>query len=106
MVFNAGLFRENFSYLGLLYGKGKPMGGKRHASWMGLFVAEPTAGGPSTAGILDLSIDSFDEQQPAYGEAAQSLMLLDRAGKVRVNQTGKIAQQPLLGNCVTGIFSS
>ena len=39
LVFNAGLFRENFSYLGLLYGKGKPMGGKRHASWMGLFVA-------------------------------------------------------------------
>ena len=101
MVFNAGLFRENFSYLGLLYGKGKPMGGKRHASWMGLLSPNP-AGGPSTAGILDLSIDSFDEQQPAYGEAAQSLMLLDRAGKVRVNQTGKIAQQTIVGELRNG----
>ena len=102
LVFNAGLFRENFSYLGLLYGKGKPMGGKRHASWMGLFVAEPTAGGSSRAGILDLSIDSFDEQQPAYGEAAQSLMLLDRTGKVRVNQTGKVSQQTIVGELRSG----
>jgi uncharacterized protein YigE (DUF2233 family) len=96
LVFNAGLFRENFSYLGLLYGRGKPMGGKRHASWMGLFVAEPTGGGPSRAGILDLSIDPFDEERPPYGEAAQSLMLLDRTGRVRVKQTGKLSQQTIV----------
>ncbi len=96
LVFNAGLFREDFSYLGLLYGRGKPLGGKRHASWMGLFVAEPTGGGPSRAGILDLLIDPFDEERPAYGEAAQSLMLLDRTGKVRVKQTGKLSQQTIV----------
>src|SRR5690349_16590400 len=77
LVFNAGLFRENFSYLGLLYGQGKPLGSKRHPSWMGLFVAEPIDGGVAQAGILDLSVDSFDEQRPSYGEAAQALMLLD-----------------------------
>jgi len=96
MVFNAGLFRENFSYLGLLYGQGKPLGSKRHPSWMGLFVAEPTLGGGSLAGILDLSVDPFDEQQPPYDEAAQSLMLLDRTGKVRVKQTGKQSQQTIV----------
>jgi uncharacterized protein YigE (DUF2233 family) len=102
LVFNAGLFRENFSYLGLLYGQGRSLGGKRHASWMGLFVAEPTEAGASKAGILDLSIDPFDEQRPAYGEAAQSLMLLDRTGKVRVNQTGKQAQQTIVAELQNG----
>jgi uncharacterized protein YigE (DUF2233 family) len=102
LVFNAGLFRENFSYLGLLYTKGKPLGGKRHASWMGLFVAEPTQAGVSRARILDLSIDPFDEQRPPYGEAAQSLMLLDRTGKVRVNQTGKQSQQTIVAELQNG----
>jgi uncharacterized protein YigE (DUF2233 family) len=96
LVFNAGLFREDFSYLGLLYGGGKSLGGKRHASWMGLFVAEPNVTGSSMAGILDLSVDRFDEQQPPYDEAAQSLMLLDRTGRVRVKQTGKQSQQTII----------
>lgn len=96
LVFNAGLFRENFSYLGLLYGGGKSLGGKRHTTWMGLFVAEPTVTGGPKAGILDLSVDPFDEQQPPYDEAAQSLMLLDRTGKVRVKQTGKQSQQTIV----------
>lgn len=95
VVFNAGLFRENFSYLGLLYGQGKALGGKRHPSWMGLFVAEPTGSG-HPAGILDLAVDDFDEQQPGYTEAAQSLMLLDRTGHVRVKQTGKQSQQTIV----------
>jgi uncharacterized protein YigE (DUF2233 family) len=103
LVFNAGLFRENFSYLGLLYGQGKSLGGKRHASWMGLFVAEPALAGPGPmAGILDLSVDLFDEQQPPYDEAAQSLMLLDRTGKVRVKQTGKQSQQTIVAEQQNG----
>ena len=102
LVFNAGLFRENFSYLGLLYAQGKSLGSKRHASWMGLFVAEPTAAGAMRAGILDLSIDAFDEQRPPYNEAAQSLMLLDRTGKVRVNQTGKQSQQTVVAELKSG----
>ena len=102
LVFNAGLFRENFSYLGLLYAKGKPLGSKRHASWMGLFVAEPREVGASRAGILDLSVDPFDEERPPYGEAAQSLMLLDRTGKVRVKQSGKQAQQTIVAELQNG----
>jgi uncharacterized protein YigE (DUF2233 family) len=102
LVFNAGLFREDFSYLGLLYAQGKSMGSKRHASWMGLFVAEPTQEGVSRAGILDLSTDTFDEQRPPYGEAAQSLMLLDRTGRVRVKQTGKQSQQTIVAELLDG----
>jgi uncharacterized protein YigE (DUF2233 family) len=103
LVFNAGLFRENFSYLGLLYGQGKSLGGKRHQSWMGLFVAEPIqAKAAARAGILDLSMDRFDEEHPSYGEAAQSLMLLDRTGKVRVKQTGKQSQQTIVAELRNG----
>ena len=102
LVFNAGLFRENFSYLGLLYGQGKSLGGKRHASWMGLFVAEPTDAGVTRAGILDLSVDPFDEQRPPYGEAAQALMLLDRTGKIRVKQSGKQSQQTIVAELGNG----
>jgi len=96
LVFNAGLFRENFAYLGLLYGNGRSLGSKRHSYWMGLFVAEPTGSGSPAAGILDLASDPFDEQRPPYREAAQSLMLLDRTGKIRVRQTGKLAQQTIM----------
>ena len=97
LVFNAGLFRENFAYLGLLYGNGQSLGSKQHATWLGLFVAEPAVSGGAPARILDLATESFDEQRPPYREAAQSLMLLDQNGKIRVRQTGKQAQQTIVG---------
>jgi hypothetical protein len=96
LVFNAGLFRENYAYLGLLYGNGRSLGSKRHAIWLGLFVAEPAEDRPRRARVLDLTFDTFDERQPPYREVAQSLMLLDRTGKVRVRQTGKRAHQTLV----------
>ena len=96
LVFNAGLFLENYAYLGLLYGNGRPLGNKRHATWMGLFVAEPAEDRSRRAGVLDLTFDTFDERKPPYREVAQSLMLLDRTGKVRVRQTGKSAHQTLV----------
>jgi uncharacterized protein YigE (DUF2233 family) len=102
LVFNAGLFREDYSYLGLLYANGRSIGSRRHPMWMGLFVAEPLASTSRMARVLDLSVDAFDEQQPSYQEAAQSLMLLDRTGKVRVRQTGKRAQQTILAELGNG----
>ncbi|MEK7235952.1 MAG: hypothetical protein AAB242_04985, partial [Nitrospirota bacterium] len=96
LVFNAGLFRENYAYLGLLYGEGRSMGSRRHSTWLGLFVAEPAEAGSRRARVLDLTFDSFDEQQIPYREVAQSLMLLDRTGKIRVRQTGKRAHQTLV----------
>lgn len=102
LVFNAGLFREDYSYLGLLYAKGQSLSGKRHAIWMGLFVAEPVDSASPRAQVLDLTVDPFDEQRPTYQEAAQSLMLLDRSGKVRVRQTGKRSQQTVVSEHSNG----
>ncbi len=96
LVFNAGLFRENYAYLGLLYGKGRWLGSKRHTTWLGLFVAEPAEDRLRRARVLDLNFDTFDEQHVPYREVAQSLMLLDRTGKIRVRQTGKRAHQTLV----------
>src|SRR5688572_10228178 len=96
LVFNAGLFRENYAYLGLLYGNGRSLGSKRDATWFGLFVAEPADDRSRHARVLDLTFDTFDEQRVPYREVAQSLMLLDRTGKVRVRQTGKRAHQTLV----------
>ncbi|MBI4400991.1 MAG: hypothetical protein HY581_05110 [Nitrospirae bacterium] len=96
VLFNAGLFREDFSYLGLLFKEGRSLGTKRHGVWQGLFVAEPVEPGLRKAGVLDLAFEPFDEEKPAYREAAQSLMLLDRTGKPRVRQTGKRAHQTIV----------
>jgi uncharacterized protein YigE (DUF2233 family) len=96
-LFNAGLFMDDFSYLGLLYKDGKPLGGKRHGQWQGLFVAEPLAPGAKKARVLDLKVEPFEEDKPAYQEAAQSLMLLDRRGTPRVRQSGKASQQTVVG---------
>lgn len=95
-VFNAGLFRENFAYLGLLLKEGQSLGSRRHPTWHGLFVAEPTEGTNPKARILDLTFDTFREDHPGYREAAQSLMLLDKTGTVRVRHTDKRAYQTLV----------
>lgn len=97
VVVNAGLFREDYSYLGLLFKGGRSLGGRRHQQWQGLFVAEPVTAGLRKARVLDLMTDPFAEDHPDYREVAQSLMLLDRTGKPRVRATGKRAQQTIVG---------
>ena len=109
VVFNAGLFRENFAYLGLLYKNGRALGSRRHSSWQGLFVAEPSVSGLKKAGVLDLTAEPFDESQPHYREAAQALMLLDLNGKIRVRESGKFAYQTIVAESDAGhilIFKS
>ncbi len=102
VVFNAGLFREDYSYLGLLYKDGRSLGGKRHHSWQGLFVAEPADSALRKARVLDLAFDPFPEDNPPYREAAQSLMLLDRTGKLRVKDSGKRSYQTVVGESGEG----
>jgi uncharacterized protein YigE (DUF2233 family) len=109
VLFNAGLFRENFAYLGLLYKDGQSLGSRRHATWQGLFVAEPAVAGLKNARVLDLTVEGFDERRPPYREAAQALMLLDRRGNIRVRQTGKRAYQTIVAETDNGhilIFKS
>lgn len=102
VLFNAGLFTHDYEYLGLLYKNGRSLGSRRHSTWQGLFVAEPTTSTARRARVLDLTVDSFDEQRLAYREAAQALMLLDGSGTIRVRRTGKRAFQTLVGETTEG----
>jgi len=102
VLFNAGLFREDFTYLGLLYKDGRSLGSKRHPQWQGLFVAEPVETGLRKARVLDLATDAFADDRSPYREAAQSLMLFDRTGKPRVRQAGKQAHQMIVGEDAEG----
>ena len=109
VLFNAGLFRENFAYLGLLYKDGQSLGSRRHPTWQGLFVAEPSVAGLKNARVLDLTVEGFDERRPPYREAAQALMLLDHRRNIRVRQTGKRAYQTIVAETDMGhilIFKS
>lgn len=96
VMFNAGLFREDYSYLGVLLKEGRSLGGKKHHSWQGLFAAEPTDGKLRKARVFDLAFEAFSEDPPLYREAAQSLMLFDRTGKLRVRDSGKRAFQTVV----------
>ena len=96
LMFNAGLFLDDFSYMGLLYKDGRSLGKRRHPQWQALFVAEPTESDRRKAGVFDLAFDHFEEERPPYREAAQALMVVDRTGKIRVRQSGKRAHQTLL----------
>jgi exopolysaccharide biosynthesis protein len=96
VLFNAGLFRDDYSYMGVLLKDGRSLGTKRHGQWQGLFAAEPTAPGLRKARVIDLAVDSWDVDKVAYREVAQSLMLLDHLGKPRVRQTGKRAHQTIV----------
>lgn len=94
-VFNAGQYTPERTYLGLLIAdgrtRGRPMG---HLE--GLFVSEPNEPGLPLARVLDLQYTPFQPQNSPYRHAAQSLMLLDRFGQVRVRRTDKVAHRTLL----------
>lgn len=96
VMFNAGLFQPDYSYLGILLKGGHRLGGRRHAQWRGLFVAEPTAVSERKARVLDLTVDHFSETHPPFREAAQSLMLFDRSGLPRVRRSDRRAQQTVV----------
>ncbi len=102
ILFNAGLFRKDYSYLGLLFKEGRSLGSKIHPRWKGLLVAEPTAPGLRKARVVDLGREYFPIDPPLYQEAAQSLMLFDANGKPRVRRTGKRARQTVVGEDLAG----
>lgn len=102
LLFNAGLFDKDYSYLGLLIKDGRSLGSGPHPEWKGLFVAEPAAQGHRLARIVDLAKEPFSAHESVYREAAQSLMLLDESGAPRVRHSSKRARQTVVGEDQTG----
>src|SRR5262245_53762177 len=82
-VFNAGQYYPDWSYMGLLVGDGETISKDMHPDFKAAFVASPERGGRA-AHVLDLSASSLDPAHPGWREVAQSFMLFDHHGTIRV----------------------
>ena len=95
-VFNAGQFYEDLSYMGLLVCDGRIVSGVLHPGFKAALVAAPDSGGPS-ARVLDLTEVRLDPAHPGWREVAQSFMLFDRTGAVRIRRSDRVANRTVVG---------
>ncbi len=91
-VFNAGQYYPDFSYMGLLVSGGDVISGQPHPSFHAALVSAPAAGGVG-ARVLDLERDSLDGRRPQWREVAQSFMLFDTRGMLRVRKSEQVANR-------------
>lgn len=104
-VFNAGQYYPDpdMTYMGLLISNGKVVSSKPHPEFKAALVAEPTrearrrGGRLARARVLDLQTEGLDADAPGWGEVAQSFMLFDRAGDIRVRKSDRVANRTLVG---------
>jgi uncharacterized protein YigE (DUF2233 family) len=100
-VFNAGQYAADQSYLGLLVVDGRPQG--HLASRLeALFLAEPGDPALPQARVLDLRYSAFDLRSNPYRQAAQSHMLLDRFGQIRVRRSPVVANRTTVAEDTSG----
>lgn len=95
-VFNAGQYYPDFSYMGLLSSAGTRVSGRLHPTFKAALVAGPVDGGEK-ARVLDLEHVPLDPDRPRWREIAQSFMLFDRNGVVRVRKSPQIAPRTIVG---------
>ena len=94
-VFNAGLFTPEGKHVGYLLQNGQELS-PLVPQQDGLFLASPREADLAPARILDLRYTPFDPLLNPYRQAAQSLMLLDRFGTIRVRRSAKVANRTTL----------
>ncbi|HEY2954790.1 MAG TPA: phosphodiester glycosidase family protein [Candidatus Eisenbacteria bacterium] len=95
-VFNAGQFLPDWSYMGLLVCGGQVVSSRLHPTFKAALVAGPLDGG-SAARVLDLEREPLEPDHLRWREVAQSFMLLDRSGRIRVRQSDKVANRTAVG---------
>jgi len=89
-VFNAGQYYGDYSYMGLLESRGEVVSRRTHPTFKAAPVAGPRGGGTAIR-VLDLSHVRLDPDSLGWGEVAQSFMLFDRDGTVRVRRSDQVA---------------
>lgn len=94
-VFNAGQFTPQHAYLGLLIQDGRQIT-RPVTNLEAVLVAEPSEAGLPLARVIDLHYTTLPLPQIPYRQAAQSLMLLDRFGQIRVRRSDKVAHRTLV----------
>ncbi|HEY6866099.1 MAG TPA: phosphodiester glycosidase family protein [Candidatus Eisenbacteria bacterium] len=95
-VFNAGQYYEDLSYMGLLVCDGRVVSRALHPGFKAALVAAPDSGGPA-ARVLDLTEVPLDPAHPGWREVAQSFMLFDHTGAVRIRRSDRIANRTVVG---------
>ena len=95
-VFNAGQYYEDYSYMGLLVCDGRVVSRRLHPDFKAALVSAPVSG-PPAARIIDLEREPLDPDSLAWREVAQSFMLFDRAGGLRIRRSDRIANRTAVG---------
>jgi hypothetical protein len=91
-AFNAGQYYDDYSYMGLLAGGGRLISRRPHPTYRAALVAGPRHGG-ARARVIDLSQERLDPDSLGWAEVAQSFMLFDSAGTVRVRDSDQAAKR-------------
>jgi hypothetical protein len=94
-VFNAGQFYPDFRYLGLLASDGTWLYRRPHPGYQAVLVAGRRADGRG-ARVLDLSNHSNDPDSLPWSDVAQSFMLFDSSGTLRVRRSERIANRTVV----------
>jgi hypothetical protein len=94
-VFNAGQYYADYSYMGLLASRGEVVSRRPHPTFKAALVAGPRAAG-APARVIDLVREPLDPDSLGWDEVAQSFMLFDRSGAVRVRQSDQVAARTVV----------
>ncbi|MEO5989442.1 MAG: phosphodiester glycosidase family protein [Candidatus Eisenbacteria bacterium] len=95
VVFNAGQYYPDFSYMGLLFSDGRAVSSRPHPSYKAALVAGPMTGGRS-AHVIDMDRTPLDPRKPGWREIAQSFMLFDEHGGMRVRRSDRVANRTVV----------
>ncbi len=90
-VFNAGQFYPDLRYMGLYVSGGDTISARVHPGFQAALVASGGKG-PRDARVLDLATSPLSRES-GWSDVAQSFMLFDRGGGVRVKRTTRIANR-------------
>jgi hypothetical protein len=94
-VFNAGQFYPDWSYMGLLVCSGRVVSDDLHPGFKAALVATPDHGAPAIR-VLDLTHENMNASAPGWAEVAQSFMLIDQQGTVRVRKSDHVANRTVV----------
>ena len=100
-VFNAGQYYPDLSYMGLLVCGGVRVSGRLHPEFKAALVAAPRDG-RAIARVIDLDREPLDPGAPGWREVAQSFMLFDDKGRLRIRKTDLVANRTIVGQDAEG----
>ena len=94
-AFNAGQYYPDLSYMGVLVSDGEVLSSRPHPRFRAALVADPVGGG-TAAKVLDLEQSPLRGTRPRWREVAQSFMLFDARGELRVRKSDQVANRTVV----------